>query len=87
MSLKTRIKNDLWRVNYILPFVKKYRFGEKGKIDFAKRILSAYKEIKPVRSKERTVGYDTKELLNNIDVVIEEKQRFVYFIDTVIVTF
>lgn len=63
MRLKTKIKNDLWRVNYILPFAKKYQFDEKGKADFAKQILRTYKEVKPIKSKERTVGSDTLETL------------------------
>ena len=81
MSIKTKIKNDLWKWNYILPFVKKHQFDEKGKIDLAKHILTAYSMIHCVKSKEHTVGYDIKELLKRIEVEVDINSRFVYFID------
>ena len=43
MSIKTKIKNDMWRWNYIIPFVKKYQFEEKGKIDVIKHVISTYR--------------------------------------------
>ena len=46
MSIKTKIKNDMWRWNYIIPFVKKYQFEEKGKIDVIKHVISTYRKIK-----------------------------------------
>ena len=82
-NLKTRVKNDLWKWNYILPFVKKHQFDEKGKIDVIKHIFKAYKEIHLVKAKnERTVGYDTKALLENIEIKLNTENRFVYFLDT-----
>lgn len=42
MNIKTKIKNDMWRFNYVLPFVKKYQFDEKGKINMLKLVLKAY---------------------------------------------
>ena len=35
MSLKSFVKNDLWRVNYVYPFAKKHLADEKGKADLA----------------------------------------------------
>lgn len=82
MSIKTRIKNDMWQFNYVLPFVKKHQFDEKGKIDLIKRIVKAYSDIKPVKGKgPRSVANDTKSLLDKIDVCIELDSRFIYFID------
>lgn len=82
MSIKTKIKNDMWRWNYIIPFVKKYQFEEKGKIDVIKHVISTYRKIKPIKSRYRSVGNDTKELLSKVDIVINSDSRFVYFIDT-----
>ena len=83
MSLKTTIKNDLWRVNYIVPFIKKHQFDEKGKADMLKYVLHAYKAIKPVKgSGKRTVGGDTKAILSQAEITLDNKSRFVYFLDT-----
>lgn len=32
VSLKTKIKNDMWKVNYVVPFIKKHQFDEKAKL-------------------------------------------------------
>lgn len=83
MNIKTKIKNDMWRFNYILPFVKKYQFDEGGKSSVVKHILKTYMEIKPIHGKgKRTVGLDTKELLSRVDINFDVNSRFVYFIDT-----
>ena len=83
MSLKTKIKNDIWRFNYIIPFVKKHQFDEKGRVDIFKHVLKAYKQIKPVKgSGKRSVGSDTKAILNQITIDLDYTSRFVYFIDT-----
>ncbi len=83
MSLKTTIKNDLWRVNYIVPFIKKHQFDEKGKAGMLKHVLRAYRTIKPVKAKgTRSVGADTKAVLSCIDIELRDKSRFVYFLDT-----
>lgn len=81
MSIKTKIKNDLWKVNYILPFVKKHQFDEKGKVDMMKHIIKAYSEIKLVSSKEKTIGFDTKAILTKADIEIDTSSQFVYSID------
>lgn len=83
MNLKTRIKNDMWQVNFILPFVKKHQFDESGKVNVIKHILIAYKDIKLIKGKKkRTIGNDTKELLISVDINIHDDSQFVYFIDT-----
>lgn len=77
------IKNRLWKVNYIIPFAKKYRFDDKGSFNFISKILEAYSNIKPVKSKtgSRTVGKDTKLLLETVDITLPDNNQFVYFID------
>ena len=30
LDIKSTIKNRLWKVNYIIPFAKKYRFDDNG---------------------------------------------------------
>lgn len=82
-NLKTKIKNDMWKCNYILPFVKKHQFDEKGKIDVIRHVIKSYTSIKAVKSRnKRSVGNDTKVLLSLINVDINNKSRFVYFLDT-----
>lgn len=81
MGLKSVIKNDLWRVNYIYPFAKKHLADEKGKADLARHVLSAYRNIRRIKGHPpRTVGGDIKALLGKIEITIPES-GFVYFID------
>lgn len=81
MGLKSVVKNDLWRVNYIYPFAKKHLADEKGKINIAIHVLDAYKSIHRVKGDNpRSVGGDTKALLNEIEVTIPVN-GFIYFID------
>ena len=83
MDMKTKIKNDLWRWNYIVPFAKKHLY-DGDKIEIAKQVLRTYAQIKPVKTTEnpRTVGKDTRALLESIDIELPTDSRFVYFIDT-----
>ena len=81
MSLKSFVKDDLWRVNYIYPFAKKHLADEKGKANLVKHILSAYKNIHRVKGENpRSVGGDIKALLSQVEIVLPE-DGFVYFID------
>lgn len=83
MNFKTIIKNDLWKVNYIVPFVKKHQFDEKGKIDLLRHVAKTYLQLKAVKSKgRRSVGSDTKVLLESVKISIDENRRFIYFLDT-----
>lgn len=83
MSIKSFIKNDLWRFNYIYPFAKKHLADEKGRLDLTKHIIQSYRTIRPVKGceKQRTIGGDIKALLGCVNVAIP-KDGFVYFIDT-----
>ena len=82
-DVKMRIKNDLWRWNYIVPFVKKYR-QDSDRIELAKQMIHCLATMKPVRGegRQRTVGGDIEALLKKIAITLPKKNRFVYFIDT-----
>ncbi len=82
-NIKAMIKNDLWRWNYIVPFVNKHRYDEKGKIDLLRHIIRAYAQIRPISAHEgkRTVGKDTRKLLETVQIQISADSQFVYFID------
>ena len=83
MSLKTTIKNDLWRYNYVIPFIKKHQFDEKGKAEMMKHVLHAYKTIRPVKAGgKRSVGADTKAILEQADLDLNTNGRFICFLDT-----
>lgn len=82
MDLKNRIKNDFKQINYIIPFIKKYQFDEKGRLYMLKQAFKTYRMIKPVTSKGvKSVGADTKALLSTIQIELNSKSRFVYFLD------
>lgn len=83
MSFKTIIKNDLWKVNYVIPFSHKHQFDELGKINTIKQVLETFHQIKPVKVKgKRTIGADTKQLLSEASITIDIDSKFVYCIDT-----
>lgn len=84
MGIKTVIKNDLWRVNYIVSFVKRHQADDKGPADLAKYVFRAYRQIHPVKGKERPVrtGSRTKAILEQVDITFDINSQFVYFLDT-----
>lgn len=83
MSLKSTMKNELWRFSYVLPFVRKYRNAEKGKADTIREVFNTYLNIRPIGAKgAKTVGSDTKELLSKVSISLNNGFRFVYFLDT-----
>lgn len=83
MNTKTAIKNSLWRWNYIIPFVNKHRFDEKGTADLLRQIAKAYAQIHPVKTNDskRTVGKDIRKLLETVQIEISADSQFVYFLD------
>ena len=81
MSLKSFVKDDLWRINYIYPFAKKHLADEKGKVDLAMQIIKSYKRIRRIKGDApRSVGGDTKALLSKVSINLPHA-GFVYFID------
>lgn len=83
MIIKNRIKNDFWRWNYIIPFVKKYKF-DTNKLFLLKQVILAYRNIRPVCEKHtvRSVGGDIKALFETIDITLPKNSQFIYFLDT-----
>ena len=83
MSLRSTVKNDLWRFSYVLPFARKYKNNENGKADLIRHLIHTYKTIKPVGAKgTKSVGADIKALLSRIDIQLHEDSDFVYFLDS-----
>lgn len=83
MSLKTIIKNDLWKINYVIPFMHRHLFDEKGNLNTIKYVLRSFSDIRPVKGEgERSIGSDVKAILSEAIITIDRDSRFVYFLDT-----
>lgn len=83
MSIKQTIKNELWQITYILPFIRKYKNSEKGMASVMKHALQTYRTIKPIRCEgKKSIGADIEALLNQIQISINNDSYFVYFLDT-----
>ena len=82
MDIKGVIKNDLWRINYSIPFIKKYRDLYGGKISFIKKAIPIILNTRVVVShKSRSIENDTEELLKSVKIEHDSSKRFFYFID------
>ena len=80
MSIKTFIKNDLWHINYIVPFTAKYL--QYGKLGYIKRALPVIAKIRVIKGKgKRDVSTDILELMKRIRLGIIEGSSFFYWID------
>lgn len=78
--LKTFIKNDLWHVNYIIPFTAKYL--QYGKIGYLKRALPVITKVRVIKGKgKRDVSTDILELMKRIHLGVIEGSSFFYWID------
>lgn len=82
MSLKTKIKNDLWHLNYIVPFAKKYLNDEDGNLSKLRKIISVAAGKRVVKGRgDRSVASDTLALFSSVSIDIDESLPYVYFID------
>lgn len=82
MSLKTKVKNDLWHLNYIVPFAKKYLNDEDGGLAKLGKIASVATGKRVVRGKgPRSVASDTLALLSSVSIDIDDRSTYVYSID------
>ena len=71
MSLKTIIKNDLWHINYIVPFTAKYL--QYGKLGYLKRALPVIAKVRVVKGAgKRDVSKDILELMHNVNLEVIE---------------
>lgn len=83
MSLKTIIKNDLWKINYVIPFMHRHLFDEKGILNIIKYVLKSFSNIRPVKGEgNRSIGSDIKAILSEAIITFDGDSRFVYFLDT-----
>lgn len=80
MSLKTKIKNDLWHINYIIPFTAKYL--QYGKTGYIKRSIPVITKLRVVKGKgPRDVSSDIAALMEKIELDILPESSFFYWID------
>lgn len=79
-NLKTFIKNDLWHINYIVPFTAKYL--QYGKLGYLKRALPVIAKVRVVKGAgKRDVSKDILELMHNVNLEVIEDSSFFYWID------
>ena len=80
MSLKTKIKNDLWHINYIIPFTAKYL--QYGKAGYIKRSIPVIAKLRVIKGKgPRDVSSDIAALMEKIELDILPESSFFYWID------
>ena len=78
--LKTFIKNDLWHINYIVPFTAKYL--QYGKVGYLKRALPVIAKIRVVKGEgTRDIAKDILALMRNVELHTDKNSSFFYWID------
>ena len=81
MSLKTKIKNDLWHINYVIPFTAKYLQG--GKLHYIKKALPNIVQLRVIKgSGKRDISTDIKALFEKVELHRDKNSSFFYWIDT-----
>ena len=67
MSLKTKIKNDLWHINYIIPFTAKYLQG--GKANFIKKSIPVVAKLRVIKGNgPRDISSDIAALMSKVEL-------------------
>lgn len=86
MNLKTKIKNDFWQINYVIPFTAKYL--QEGKISYIKKALPVIAKTRVVKNKKSTnektkrdIASDIKALMEKIELHISQDPVFFYYLD------
>lgn len=80
MSIKTKIKNDMWHINYIIPFTAKYL--QNGKFYFLKKSIPIIARLRVVKGDgKRDISADIAALMNEIELNILCGSSFFYWID------
>lgn len=81
MSVKTKIKNDLWHINYVIPFTVKYLQG--GKLYYIRHALPRIAQLRVIKGNgRRDIATDIKALFENIELHRDEDSSFFYWLDT-----
>lgn len=79
INVKNYIKNNLWQINWLIPFTTKYRF--QGKKRYMKKICKLFFSMK-VYCNPMKVEVSILNLMKNVDLQILSKGDFFYWIDT-----
>jgi len=80
MSLKTKIKNDMWHINYIIPFTAKYLQG--GKVNFIKKSIPVVAKLRVVKGDgPRDISSDIVALMSKVELDLIQDSSFFYWID------
>lgn len=80
MNLKTRIKNDLWQINYIIPFTQKYLWGGKGY--YIKKALPIIRDLKVIKGNgKRDISTDILALMEHVELTVPDDSCFFYCLD------
>ncbi len=80
MNLKTKIKNDFWQVNYIIPFTLKYLRG--GKRFYIKKALPIIRDLRVIKGKgKRDISTDILAMMEQVELTVQEGSRFFYCLD------
>lgn len=81
LSVKTKIKNDLWHINYVIPFTAKYLQG--GKLYYVKKALPEIAQLRVVKGKrKRDISSDIRVLFEKTELHWDASSSFFYWIDT-----
>lgn len=81
LSVKTKIKNDLWHINYVIPFTAKYL--QEGKLHYIKKALPVIARLRVIQgSGKRDISTDIEALFEKIELHRDENSSFFYWLDT-----
>lgn len=81
MSIKTKIKNDLWHINYVIPFTAKYLQG--GKLHYIRKALPEIAQLRVIKgSGKRDISTDIQALFEKVELQWDRSSFFFYWMDT-----
>ena len=81
MDIKRTLKNNVAGANYLIPFLKRYKFGEASALSIAKNALINKFKIKGYYPSSGLIGNAWLKLFSNVKISINDNSPFVYFID------
>lgn len=81
MNIKANIKNNFPGLAYVIPFIKKYKYGEYGKAKIVKKGLSALLSTTAYRGNNGSTADAWIKLFNNVEISKDAQSKFIYFID------
>ncbi|MBQ8945322.1 MAG: hypothetical protein IJ058_14525 [Lachnospiraceae bacterium] len=80
MSIKSKIKNDLYQINYIIPFTLKYL--QNGKVNYVKKALPYFMKLRVVKGTgNRDLSKDIIKLMQEIRMNPVKGSSFFYTLD------